>query len=100
MSMGGADKFNLDLLTGLVEKKWEITIITTEASENKWLDVFLKITPDIFVLSNYSGTENYFSCIEYLILSRNPQCILFSNSETGYYLAPLIKYAFPTNSFG
>lgn len=95
MSMGGADKFNIDLIRGLTEKEWEITIITTQRSNNPWYSEFSKFTDDIIVLHNYSHEAYFPQVIEYLVTSRSPDSILITNSEFGYYLVPFLKLAFP-----
>lgn len=95
MSMGGADKFNLDLVKGLTELGWKITIITTQPSEDAWMPLFLNYTSDIFVLSNYTNPACFFDYIKYLTKTRKPSSFFISNSEFGYYLAPLLKYSFP-----
>lgn len=96
MAMGGADKFNLDLIQGLIKSNnWEVTIITTQQSDNAWYTEFAKYTSDIFVLHNYTKEFFYVQILEYLINSRTPDSILISNSEIGYYLTPYIKSNFP-----
>ena len=53
LSMGGADKFNLDLIKNLDKNKFEISVITTEKSENEWLQLFRKETSEVFNLPNF-----------------------------------------------
>jgi glycosyltransferase involved in cell wall biosynthesis len=50
LEIGGSDKFNIDLLTLLKERGFDITIATTLPSKNLWYSNFYKITPDIFNL--------------------------------------------------
>ena len=95
MALGGADKFNLDLVKGLTRKDWEITVVATQSSDNAWYPEFSKYTADIFILNHYSKEAFYTQIFEHLIGSRNPDCILISNSELGHYLSPYIKYNFP-----
>ncbi len=53
MELGGADKFNLDLVDQLVQQGWEITIAATAAGENAWLEEYKRLTSDIFILANF-----------------------------------------------
>ncbi|KAM9978689.1 hypothetical protein ACTFIY_012455 [Dictyostelium cf. discoideum] len=92
LNTGGADKFNLNLCKQLVEKGWEITIVTTIESDNKWLSRFQLYTPDIFLFNEkFLSYSSYPSFINYLIDSRNIDVLFISNSEFGYYLLPFIK---------
>lgn len=93
--MGGADKFNLDLLSGLDKDRYEITIATTRKSDNEWIRRFRKITPDIFNLPNFLDPVNYGEFIDYLIRSREIDLIFQSNSTEGYYLLPWIRKNHP-----
>ncbi|KAM9976541.1 hypothetical protein ACTFIR_010382 [Dictyostelium discoideum] len=92
LNTGGADKFNLNLCKQLVEKGWEITIVTTIESDNKWLSRFQLYTPDIFLFNEkFLPYSSYPSFINYLIDSRDIDVLFISNSEFGYYLLPFIK---------
>lgn len=95
LSMGGADKFNLDLLTGLDKECYEISIITTTPSDNAWLQRFREVTPEIFNLPNFLSDENFPEFINYFIKSREIDIIFQSNSLDGYYLLPWIRQHFP-----
>ena len=95
LTMGGADKFNLDLLEGLDKNRYEISIITTTKSENNWIQRFRKVTPEIFNLPNFLSPENYPEFIDYIIKSREIDLIFQSNSLDGYYLLPWIRQRHP-----
>jgi len=95
LSIGGADKFNLDLLSHLKKKQWDITIATTLPSDNLWLHEFSKFTPDIFVLNNFLALSDFPRFLKYLVLSRNVDCILISNSMLSYKLIPYLRAEFP-----
>ena len=95
LNMGGADKFNLDLLEGLDRTCYEITIITTVKAENEWIQKFRRITPDIFNLPNFLSPDNYPEFIDYIIKSREIDLIFQSNSLDGYYLLPWIRQKYP-----
>lgn len=93
--MGGADKFNLDLLAGLNKDLYEISIITTTQSDNAWIQRFRQVTPEIFNLPNFLSPEHYPEFIDYFIRSREIDIIFQSNSLDGYYLLPWIRQHFP-----
>jgi glycosyltransferase involved in cell wall biosynthesis len=94
LNMGGSDKFNLDFIEGLA-KDWEITIVNTLKSNNEWMPMFSKFTPDIFSLFNLAGLHDYYKLMAYLVESRRPDVILVSNSLYGYWSLPVIKQLFP-----
>jgi glycosyltransferase involved in cell wall biosynthesis len=95
LEIGGSDKFNLDLIKGLKEKGWKITIVCTVKSSHSWIKEFQKITDDIFFPPHYSDQHDYYKCVSFLIAARNIQVILTSNSVYGYYLIPYLKNHFP-----
>ena len=95
MAMGGADKFNLDVVKGLNKNNFEIGIITTLASHNNWQQLFRKHAADIFNLPDFLDMENWAEFISYYIKSRQADIIFLSHSSYGYYLLPWLKKEFP-----
>lgn len=93
--MGGADKFNLDLITRLDKSKFEVSIITTLERDNDWLQRFREVTPEIFNLPNFLSPNDYPEFIDYFIKSREIDILFASNSTEGYYLLPWIRKNFP-----
>ena len=93
--MGGANKFNLDLIKGLDKNKYEASIITTLEQDNVWLQLFREETPEIFNLPNFLSAENYGEFVDYFIKSREIDILFVSNSELGYYLLPWIRKNHP-----
>ena len=94
MVMGGSDKFNLDLLTGLKDK-FDLSLLTTIPSENEWLQRFRKVTPNIFNLPNFVDPADYAEFISYYLKSREVDLLFVSNSFHGYYLIPWLRQHFP-----
>ncbi len=92
---GGADKFNLDILHVFIENGWEITVVATLPSENKWLFEYEKITPDIFLLNNFLEPPFFPDFIFYLVKSRKFDCCLIANSQFGFDISPFLKKVFP-----
>lgn len=93
--MGGADKFNLDLISGLDKEKYDTSILTTIQSPNDWLQRFRKATPNIFNLANFVDPEDYAEFISYYLKSRKADALFVSNSYHGYYLIPWLRENFP-----
>lgn len=98
LEIGGADKFNLDLLKGLKNRGWRMTIACSLKSTHPWYGEFQKLTNDIFLLANYSHQYDYYKNVSYLISTRGIDQVFISNSLYGYYLAPIIKNQFPAVS--
>jgi len=95
LEIGGADKFNLDVISGLKEKGYKITIACTLKSEHPWLESFLPFTADIFLLNNYTVQSDYHKVVSHLMIARDIQLVFIANSLFGYYLSPYIKLRFP-----
>ncbi len=99
LTMGGADKFNLDLLEGLSRRGWEITIATTLRGDHPWLAEFARHTPDVFVMHHFLRMVDYPRFLRFLIESRQMDHVLISNSELGYMLLPYLRAHAPRTTF-
>ena len=95
MVMGGADKFNLDLIANLDSEKYEISVMTTVNSENEWKQRFLKYTDEIFCLPEFLDPAYYYEFVDYYIKSRKIDTVLVTNSMRGYYMIPMLRKNFP-----
>jgi glycosyltransferase involved in cell wall biosynthesis len=91
MTLGGADKFNLDVVEQLTRRGWEITIATTLKGAHSWLPLFAQYTPDIFVLHHFLRLVDYPRFLRYLIRSRQVDVVVVTNSELGYLLVPYLR---------
>jgi glycosyltransferase involved in cell wall biosynthesis len=94
-AMGGADKFNQDLIEYLTQHGWQVTIAATLTRRQEWLSQFARHTPDIFVLGNFLQLVDYPRFLHYLVESRRPDAVLLSNSELGYLLLPYLRAHYP-----
>lgn len=92
--VGGADKFNLDLISRLNKEKFDITIVTTEPSDYIWRQKFEKYA-EIFDLTSFLNRQDWPAFIHYIIKSRNIDIVMESNSYFGYYATPWLKSEFP-----
>lgn len=99
LTMGGADKFNLDLLQQLTQRGWEVTIATTLEVDHSWLPHFAHYTPDIFILHHFLHLVDYPRFLQYLIRSRDVDVVLVSHSELGYLLLPYLGAHFQEVTF-
>ena len=92
--VGGADKFNLDLISRLDQNKFDITIVTTEVSEYVWRQKFEKYG-EVFDLTSFLHRQDWPAFIHYLMKSRNIDIVMESNSYFGFYVTPWLKSEFP-----
>lgn len=99
LEVGGSDKFNLDLLTLLEKRGYDITIATTLKSTHTWHQHFYQITPDIFHLPNFLDEVHWLAFTRYIIASRQIDIVVISNSYIAYYLLPLLRAEFPQVAF-
>lgn len=96
MERGGADKFNLDIITNIDKNKYEIGIITTVPAESEWRQLFKDQVDDIFELPSFLRIEDWCPFVHYYISSRNVDIVLNIASYFGYYLFPWLRKEFPT----
>lgn len=95
MVMGGADKFNLDLMKMINRDLFEITIVVTEPNINPWQQEFSMFASEIHNLPAFIDRNYWIKYIEYLISSRNIDIILNTNCLYGYYALPSLKMTYP-----
>lgn len=93
-TMGGADKFNVDLLKGLDKEKYKVTILTTQPSQNGWRQEFEEYAT-VYDLTSFLERKNWLSFINYIIESNNIDIVFNTNSEYGYNVLPYIKAKHP-----
>ena len=94
MVTGGADKFNLDLLTGLDKDKFDITIVTTEPTVNTYRQEFEK-NATVYDLTTFLDKKYWTSFINYIIKKNNINLIFNTNCKFGYSALPYIKAKYP-----
>ncbi len=99
LTLGGADKFNLDVLEQLTHRGWEVTVATTLQGDHSWMPLFARHTPDIFRLSHFLRVVDYPRFLYYLIQSRQVDVVMLSHSELGYQLLPYLRAQCPGVTF-
>lgn len=95
ITVGGADQFNLDLAENLSKSGFEISIMTTVRSENRWHQRFAKSIRNIFHLPEFLDPAYYLDFISYYIKAKSVDSILVTNSYKGYYMLPWLRKKFP-----
>lgn len=93
--MGGADKFVLDLVSGLDKNCFDVGILTTLTSQNDWCQRFRAVCDDVFNLPNFMAVTDYAEFISYYIKSRQLDVLVVSNTYIGIYLVPWLRQNFP-----
>jgi glycosyltransferase involved in cell wall biosynthesis len=90
--LGGADKFNLDLIRQLQRAEgYEVTVVATEGGAQAWRHLFEGLTPDVFVMDEFLALSNSQDFLRYLVASRCPDAILVSHSRMGYELSAFLR---------
>ncbi len=87
---GGADRFNLDLVSKMDKDKFEFTIITTLPAKNEWRHYFEKYAT-VYDLTTFLDMKDWLSFINYIIKKNNINLIFNSNSQYGYNVLPYLK---------
>lgn len=88
--MGGADKFNIDFLKGL-SKKYTVTAIFTNISDNNWLSEIKKYVDSYYILPSFLERKYWHGFLDYLIEKNDTKLIFNTNSVYGYMCLPYLK---------
>lgn len=94
MVTGGADKFNLDLISRIDKEKYEFTILSTLPSTNEWRGDFEKYAT-VYDLTSFLERKNWISFINYIIEKNQIDIIFNTNSQLGYNILPYLKAKYP-----
>ncbi len=96
MTLGGADKFNLDLFSMIDKEKYSITLLSTQPTEYVWRQKFEEVCDDLFDLSTFIDCKDWTAFVNYIIETRNIDIIFNTNSTTGYEMLPYLHAMHPT----
>ena len=91
MVMGGADKFNIDLIKGLNKSKYNVIVICTEPAVNVYRNQYEKYATSVYDLTTFLSQKYWLSFINYIIIKNNINMIINTNSEMGYAFLPYLK---------
>lgn len=94
MTVGGADKFNLDIIKRIDKNKYEFTIISTEPCENQWRQEFEEYAT-VYDLTTFLDIKNWLSFVNYIMEKDNINIIFNTNSTFGYNILPYMKAKYP-----
>lgn len=94
MTMGGADKFNLDIIKRSNKEKYEFTIISTEPNPNDWRQEFEE-QATVYDLTTFLDRKHWISFINYIIEKNQIDIIFNTNSTFGYSALPYLKVKHP-----
>ncbi len=98
MVMGGADRFNLDLIARSDPEEFAFTLVTTINSPNEWLQ---KFTPaaEVFLLPTMMDKAQWPAFYDYLIRTRQIDIVFNTNSYYSYYVLPWLHLQHPEVAF-
>jgi glycosyltransferase involved in cell wall biosynthesis len=92
LELGGADKFNLDLVRLMIrDHGYEVTVAATLSDAAPWASLLTDLTPDVFILSDFLRLSACPLFLRYLIESRHPDVMCIANSALGYQLLPYVR---------
>jgi glycosyltransferase involved in cell wall biosynthesis len=94
MEMGGADKFNLDMIGQLTQRGWHVSIITTLPARHAWRVAFAERCNDIVDIGALP-TEQQIPALIRALLERQPDVMFISHSDLGYAALPIIRVQLP-----
>ena len=92
--VGGADLFNFNLIKGLKQKNYEISVITTQKCDYALRQGIEQYVEEYFDLTSFLKRRDWASFIGYIIKSRRINLVFLSNSYYGYYALPWLKCQF------
>lgn len=98
LSMGGADKFNLDLLRQLALRGWGATLVTTKEGEHPWRDLFARECADIVDLASIPAQQRPEQLAE-LATGRRADVVLIAHSDFGYHALPYLRARHPSAAY-
>lgn len=94
MTMGGADKFNLDIVKRSDKNKFNFIIVSTEPNRNEWRQQFEE-SAEVYDLTAFLDRKYWISFINYLIQKNHIDIIFNTNSTFGYNILPYLKVTYP-----
>lgn len=98
LELGGADKFNRDMLACLRERGWRATLVTTLPASNRWRAAFEPLCSEIIDLTSYTPEECPARLLQ-VAAARSFDVVLVSNSAAGYALLPYLRAHLPQPAF-
>ena len=94
LALGGADKFNLDILGQLAKRGWRATVVTTRPGDHPWRAAFAAVCPDIVDLTEWPAAELPARLV-LLAWQHGSRVVLISNAEFGYAALAYLRAHLP-----
>jgi glycosyltransferase involved in cell wall biosynthesis len=98
LALGGADKFNQDMLECLAAYGWRATIVTTCPSPHPWRGAFEGLSDDIIDLATCPPEQQPLRLLQ-TIRRRQIDSVFVSHSDVGYHLLPFLRAHLPELSY-
>lgn len=95
MTVGGADKFNLDLFKMIDREKFSITLVSCQPTQYIWRQQFEECCDAVYDISSFIDRKDWPSFISYLIETKGINTIFNTNSVAGYMMLPYLKSKYP-----
>jgi len=90
--VGGAERVDLDILSGLPTDQFRVTLVTVLENDHAWLHKFEQLVSEVFSLPDFSADHDQsMALLLYLCRSRNVDLIFNRNTSIGYELIRAIK---------
>jgi O-antigen biosynthesis protein len=96
--IGGAERLLSGLCSHLTNNGWRVTVVTTLNQDAKFgssLDWFKRYTNEVFSLPTFLADGEKKDFLQYLISSRQPNCLLNAGSLIAYEQLPAIRQINP-----
>lgn len=94
MITGGADKFNLDLISRLDPNQHHVVIISTEPNVNTYRQKFEQYAT-VYDLTTFLDQKYWTAFINHIIQKENINLIVNTNCRYGYAILPYLKANYP-----
>src|SRR5690349_20841538 len=98
LALGGADKFNLDMLGQLRARGYRTTVVTTLPYDHSWRAQFEQVSDSIVEIGSTAAAEQP-GLLLGLVTQQRPDLVLLSNSTLAYRLLPALCAAHPEAAF-
>jgi len=98
MSIGGAERLLSEMTGYLSEHGWRVIIVSTDNQDKSQGDAyswFQRYTQEVYALPRFLPKSDWQQFIEYLLISKRPDCLLTAGSQFFYNLLPTLAKHHP-----
>lgn len=99
MTLGGADEFNKNAIDQLRRRGWRVCVAATLDGPHERREEFEAHADAVVVLAEHGDLRARIDHLSRLLDIEKPDAVMISNSELGYYAAPLLRNARPAAAF-